>query len=257
MKTVLSIFTGMAAGAVFAVGQPEVQVVTFSSQGTDTYEDGSAVLDGECYALVWSPDGQFGGIDGNGGAKREGDKVVYIGDFAKDGRCRSVEFHVANGYFTEYERKKVGKFALWVLDTRVFKDGEQTSFGKQDGGGVIVSYAAPAAEAVVAASFGAGAPGAITGTGAQAGQSTTDLANLQPPVIDGPYFEKDASGAQHVRIGLKKTVPGAKYAILGADNVMMKGAKEGVVTTGTGEDLTVIAPDTGSFKGNFYKAVVR
>ena len=45
------------------------KVLRFSTPGIDRYADGSAVVDGECYALVWSPKGQtFAGFNADGTA---------------------------------------------------------------------------------------------------------------------------------------------------------------------------------------------
>lgn len=248
MKKIVSILAGLAAGAAFAVEQPEVQVVSFSSQGTDYYADGkTSVLDGECYALVWSKDGVFEGIAGDGSPKDPNDKVVYVGAFAKDGKCKYVEFHVANDYATE------GKFDVWVLDTRVFKDGEIVSWGKN--GKMIVTAAAKANEASVAVASGAAAPSGMAGLekGACATEGSVDLDKIEPPVISRLSFDRDGEGNRLAVISFDKTVQGARYSILGAKAPTMKDAQEGAVTTGTGEPMSIIAPKFG----NFYRAVVK
>lgn len=248
MKKIVLILSGLAAGVVFAVEQPEVQVVSFSSQGTDYYADGkTSVLDGECYALVWSEDGVFEGIAGDGSPKDSNDKVVYVGAFAKDGKCKYVEFHIANDY------AKTGKFDVWVLDTRVFKDGEVVSWGKK--GKMIVTAAAKANEASVEVASGAAAPSGMAGIsgGARATEGSVDLDKIEPPVISGLSFDRDGEGNKLAVISFEKTVQGARYSILGAKSPTMKDAQEGAVTTGTGEPMSVIAPKFG----NFYRAVVK
>ena len=51
------------AGALGAFAGVDNVAITFSTPGPDTYKDGRQVLDGECYALVWTPTGAaFGGI---------------------------------------------------------------------------------------------------------------------------------------------------------------------------------------------------
>ena len=248
MKKIVSILAGLAAGAAFAVEQPEVQVVSFSSQGTDYYADGkTSVLDGECYALVWSEDGVFEGIAGDGSPKDPKDKVVYVGAFAKDGKCKYVEFHIANDYATK------GKFDVWVLDTRVFRDGEVVSWGKK--GKMIVTAAAKANEASVAVASGAAAPSGMAGIleGARATEGSVDLDKIEPPVISRLSFDRDGEGNRLAVISFDKTVQGARYSILGAKAPTMKDAQEGAVTTGTGEPMSIIAPKFG----NFYRAVVK
>lgn len=249
MKKIVLIFAGLAVSATFAVVQPDVQVVSFCSQGGDTYADGTSVKDGECYALVWSKDGNFEGIAGDGSAKDPNDEVVYIGAFAKDGKCKYVEFHIANGYKTE------GKFDVWVLDTRVYKDGEVVSWGKGKNGKVIVTAAAKANGASVAVATGAAAPFEMAGVqgGAKATESSVDSDKVKPPRISRISFDRDGEGNRVTVISFDKTVPGARYSILGAKSPMMWNAQEGAVTTGTGEPMSIVAPKFG----NFYRAVLK
>lgn len=249
MKKIVLIFAGLAVSATFAVVQPDVQVVSFCSQGGDTYADGSSVKDGECYALVWSEDGNFEGIAGDGSAKDPNDEVVYIGAFAKDGKCKYVEFHIANGYKTE------GKFDIWVLDTRVFKDGNVVSWGKGKNGKVIVAAAAKANGASISVAVGAAATFEMAGIqgGAKTTESSVDSDKVEAPVITGLSFDRDSAGNNVAVITLDKTVLGARYSILGAESPMMKDAQEGAVTTGTGEPMSIVAPKFG----NFYRAVLK
>ena len=55
MKKLLFTMVVAAFGAAF--GAANDTILTFSTQGPDTYGDGSTVLDGERYALVWVKDG--------------------------------------------------------------------------------------------------------------------------------------------------------------------------------------------------------
>ena len=65
-------------------------VVTFSTRGPDRYADGTTVMDGECYALVWSADGVFEGLSANGEPVDSNDKVILIAPYAKDGGSQDV-----------------------------------------------------------------------------------------------------------------------------------------------------------------------
>ena len=57
------------AGTLGAFASVDNVAITFSTPGSDTYRDGRTVLDGECYALVWTPAGAtFGGIAADGAA---------------------------------------------------------------------------------------------------------------------------------------------------------------------------------------------
>ena len=85
----------------------------FSSSG-DTYADGKAVENGEVYALVWSADGAFGGINNDGSLVRAGDEIVLT-SFAKDGGCCPTIFVLKDG-----EAKASGIYQVFLLDTRAF-----------------------------------------------------------------------------------------------------------------------------------------
>ena len=115
-KTLISAFAAVASAAVFA-GMDSV-VVTFSTPGPDAYADGTPVLDGECYALVWTPDGEeFAGVNSDGTAAG-GSKVVLAAPIAKDKKCPSVMFEVDEDYVAA--NYPGGTWSVVLLDTRVF-----------------------------------------------------------------------------------------------------------------------------------------
>ena len=106
--------------SVYAIQMPMVQVLTFTVSGAETYADGSSLAEDECYALVWSGDGEFDGINPNGTPIGEGDEVVYIGKIYKDS---TVVFRLENGF------KSGGTFEVYILDTRVFENEKDVSIG--------------------------------------------------------------------------------------------------------------------------------
>ena len=225
MKKLVSMVMGLVAAAAFAIPMPEVQVLTFSIQGTETYADGSTLANGECYALVWSEDGQFAGIDGKGKAKRAGDEVVYIGKIVKGA---DVSFQIATGF------KSSGSFDIWILDTRVFENGEVTSIGKTAGGEVTVTKAVKATTAAVQVVGSQSAPTAIGGVlGGAVVNAPTAPASI-PPLkftsikLDGDYVVMEA----------ENTVPGVKYTTVA-------GGKEAGITTATGNKIILIRPKEG------------
>ncbi len=96
-------------------------VLTFSTPGPDTYADGTTVLDGESYALVWTKAGAtFGGIAADGKLLSANDKIVLVAGVAEGGKCPTTVFEIEAADFEAYEG---GSFALYLLDTRV-KDAE-------------------------------------------------------------------------------------------------------------------------------------
>ena len=67
------------------------KVLRFSTVGPDRYADGSVVVDGECYALVWSPAGKtFSGFNADGTPVSSRDRVVLAGALAQGGKCREL-----------------------------------------------------------------------------------------------------------------------------------------------------------------------
>lgn len=243
MKKLLSLTMGLAAGALFAVPVPSTSFVTFSTQGPDKYADDSVVLDGEAYALVWSKDGVFEGLNADGSAKDANDKVLYIGNFAKDGRCGTVAFEVAGAC------AESGFFDLWLLDTRVFDNGQVVKIGKVNDK-VTISRAVKAAATVTASATTPGSGLGVPG-GVMAVTPTVDLAGVQQPKItqlklDGDYVVLEIEGA----------VPGVNYSAVGANTPGFANPSEGKPTTATGGKVTVIKPKAGGASG-FFKVLAK
>ena len=91
-------------------------LISFSTPGPDTYADGTTVLDGECYALVWSRTADSFAIAADGTAT--GGDVVLVAPVAQNGRCPKIVFQVpAEKVNTIY---KGGKWGVYLLDTRRF-----------------------------------------------------------------------------------------------------------------------------------------
>lgn len=225
MKKLVSMVMGLVAAAAFAIPMPEVQVLTFSIHGAETYADGSALADGECYALVWTEDGVFEGINADGTAKGAGDEVVYIGKIVKGA---DVSFQISDGF------KNSGFFDVWILDTRVFENGEVKSIGKTLSGKVVISKAVKATSAAVAVAGSQGAPTVIGGVeGGAVISAPTASANI-PPLkftsikLDGDYVVMEA----------ENTVPGVNYTTI-ADG------KEAGITTATSNKIILIRPKEG------------
>ena len=93
----------------------EDKLINFSISGSDCYADGTPVMVGECYALVWSPQGKtFSGFNADGTAVSSGDRVVMAAPLAigKDHPC---QFQVPKGEYAELEG---GEWAVCLVDTR-------------------------------------------------------------------------------------------------------------------------------------------
>ena len=225
MKKLVLTAMGLAATTAFAVTMPAVQVLSFSVKGTETYADGSALADGECYALVWSKDGEFDGINADGTAKGEGEEVIYIGKIVKGA---DVSFQIADGF------KTGGCYDIWILDTRIFVNGEVKSVGKATNGNVTITHAAKATSTAVAVSGSQSAPttaggvsGAVVVSGPTAPASIPAL-RFTSITLDGDYVVMTAANA----------IPGVSYTTV-------VDGKEAGITTATGDTIILIRPKEG------------
>lgn len=238
MKKIVSMMAGIAAGSLFAVEVPSVQEITFSTQGQDKYADGSVVMDGECYALVWSQDGAFEGINVDGTAKDANDKVLYIGNFAKGGQCGLVSFQIADGVVSG------GQYDVWVLDTRVFDNGAVKQVGKQNGK-LTASHAAKATTATIQVSSDALSPTtARTAAGGTVAGGAT-VADIRKPTIVSFKLDTDGNGQSVAVLELANTVAGVNYAGEGSSSLEKNDVVSGNVTSGNGGTITVIVPAKG------------
>lgn len=99
--------------ASFAFADAANVCIFFSTQGPDTYADGTEVLDGERYALVAVLAGQeFGGFNANGTATLASDKVLTVAPFAKGGRLPPTLFQADAADASGKDLK------VFLLDTR-------------------------------------------------------------------------------------------------------------------------------------------
>ena len=122
----------MALITAFAIADgADDAVVTFSTRGPDRYADGTTVMDGECYALVWSADGVFEGLSANGEPVDSNDKVILIAPYAKDGRCPEILFQIPA---SEAASLAAGAYEVLLLDTRITRaDGTTAPYGTVNG----------------------------------------------------------------------------------------------------------------------------
>ena len=107
----------MLAAATFAAGafaDARNVLISFSTDGSETYADGAPVLPGEWYALCWSPRETFGGITLDFKPVVEGDKILILAPLAEKGRCPETIFEVDSADVP----KGNGNYFVYVLDTR-------------------------------------------------------------------------------------------------------------------------------------------
>ena len=192
-KTLLAGFAALAAGAALAAANDVL--ITFSTPGPDKYADGTTVLDGERYALVWSQD--LAGFSFNADGEAVGGKVVLKAPVAKGGRCPTVVFEIDADYAAS--AFPGGEYAVYLLDTRTFApDGTATVAGTKVNTTGLVGGSV---------NVGTGTLGSQTGTAAKA----TDLpagADVPKPEVTGiRVFEGN------VYVTVKGTVPYLAYGL--------------------------------------------
>ena len=230
MKKLLFAMVVAAFGAAF--GAANDTILTFSTQGPDTYGDGSTVLDGERYALVWTKDGTaFAGLTADCKPLADTTKVIAVAPLAKGGRCPETVFEIDADFA---ETLKGGSFALYLLDTRVSK----TELSGE--GGVPGGHALPATVNAT------GAASALTSDSFSTSTSTSiSLATV------GVYTKIEEPTIAAMKVTGSKielTVSGMSGA---ADYMVVQGAEPGKVgskmtTTVEGDKLIVDRPAAGA-----------
>lgn len=206
----------LAAAAQLCAVDATSMLVTFAPpedpEAVDTYSDGSMVLDGERYALVWHPktESAFGGITAAGTAARDGDKILKIAPLAKNGRIPApcVVFPISRSCY-DGENLASGTFALYLLDTRVSNGDGTYSLAAS---GLDVNAAGCIAAKADAGEAGSGGAAVKTATPSKATVTAVAPGNVpQPEIVD---FELDGATAY---ITMKKNANVVRVG--GADNL--------------------------------------
>ena len=221
---------GLAWTACAAVNDT---LMTFSTVGPDKYADGTTVLDGECYALVWSA-GEFAGVKADGTAVDPADEIVLLAPLAKDGKCPMVLFQVDAATV-----RTTGSYSVYLLDTRVkAADGTLAVGGVKNGKAPVVNGFGAVAEGAAA---GEATAGAVALAAPQGGVSVGQYVQVDSPKITGIKMV----GAK-VQITVAGMLPVAEYKVV-------TGAKPGELATeipakAEGDTFTFDKPAGAFFK---------
>ena len=179
-KSMIAVFAGLMSVAALADINNTV-LVSFSTPGPDHYADGVKVIDGEIYALVWTPKGEeFAGINADGTAVAPS-KVALLAPIASGGKCPCANFQIDEAYVASITGGAEGTWGVYLLDTRRYptvKDAEGNDVVDKTGtptvGGATVngygavatltggSMASGAASGAVAVTTGSAAPAAAS-----------------------------------------------------------------------------------------------
>ena len=232
-------------------------VIQFSTVGPDKYADGTTVMDGECYALVWTPTGsEFQGIDAEGEAAGDS-KVAVKAPIATGGKCPNVQFQIDETYAdVNYPG---GTWGVYLLDTRKFATEEVTV--TVDGKEVRQTQVKVDADGK---KFATGVGGTVAGygqvvsnvgrslspAGAKAGTVQSIPAGIQPPTIKD---FKVVNGMAYLY--LKDTSSAVSYGVAaGQAPGTLKPVSQQPVQGG-GNETIIITPATEA--AQFYQGIVQ
>ncbi len=200
-KLSLLMAASVMAASVFA-GLPSY--VLFSSTGPDRYADGTEVLDGEVYALVWAKTGTaFAGFNADGSlVDTENNKLISAAAVALDGKCQPTVY-ILKGENSDLG--STGEFSVYLLDTRIAKaDGPATVSGVTAGALAAVNTTSPVAASVTAGEMTT-AETAVAASGATATAVPADTPNpsiTAIKVVGGQVVVKVAGTVPYLQYGI-------------------------------------------------------
>ncbi len=238
---------GLSASA--AVGDLKFR---FSSPGPDRYADGSDVLPGECYALVWTRDGAtFEGFAADGTAANPADSaVLMLAPVATQGangmHCPEVLFQLDESLAASCQG---GTLTVCLVDART-TDGEKKALSglDEDGKPRLIEAWGTVEGATTARVEGRAKADAAMGTSHQ---------SAVPAGTERPRITGIRKAGDKVFLTVAGTVPYLQYnATAGAtpeDARSGANAAEAPKNGVAGEDVILVVPakgDTGFFSVN-------
>ena len=228
-------------------GGADDALITFSTNGTepDRYADGQVVLDGECYALVWSKDGVFEGINADGTPADSNDKLLLVAAVARDGHCPEVVFQISA---KRADALAGGTYGVVLLDTRINKDGKVVPRGTVGGKLTMVNgFGFVAEQMKVAASAHTTINEILKPEGQVADQNAVVAENVKQPRIKHIWIDGDIVFLRVENLkGFMRVQGGGK-----PDSVVTMGSATS--TDGSAADVILVAPKLGS--SGFYKVL--
>ena len=220
--------------SVGAYGSMQDKLARFSTPGPDRYADGLVVRDGECYALVWSPEGTtFSGFNADGTPVSASDRVVLAGELAQGGKCPETIFQIPANV---YDELKGGEWAVCLVDTRTLngipagvRDGKPVRVNRWGAvtGGVKIEPK-DASRLQLAPSGGylrlAAAPAGGTSSSSSDDGSVSTIQPVRaktlsavPPTVQPPQITAIEVADGEVWLGVTDTVPYLSYTIISGE----------------------------------------
>ena len=196
MKKTIAVLFALMTAAVFA-GAENNLAINFSTPGPDKYADGTTVLDGEYYALVWTA------ADGT-------QKLVRYAGLAKDGKCPPVVFIVPENEASAGS----GTWGVYLLDTRVFATDAE---GKTVVTGLARSISGENVKVAIRDGI-SGSAGTIATADASEAVSPESY-NLDALGVPVPVVTKIQIENANVVVTVANTVPFVGYTLQSGDDV--------------------------------------
>ena len=229
MKTILLGTMMTVAGLCFSAENDTL--ISFSTSGTDRYADGTAVRDGECYALVWTRTGTaFAGIAADGRPVDGANSVLLLAaPIAKDGKCPPTVFEISAQLAA---RHADGSFDVYLLDTRNAA-GQVTGVGADGKPERVNGYGWVAKAAVGAAS------GSV-----KAGAASASTVSAVPKGTPRPTIKAMKVAGGHVYLTVADTSPCLQYRAVsvGLDGKASESATGAPVDGKAGADIVIVTP---------------
>ena len=247
MKNIVCLGLAVMAGFAFADGADD-SLVTFSTVGPDRYADGTQVMDGECYALVWSRDGVFEGLSADGQPIDPSDKVVLIAPFAENGRCPDVLFQLPA---TLASSLASGVYDVLLLDTRVTANGKTVVRGAPSGTLSLVNGYGAVADGLTIAKGTSGQLNTSAQASAESGAQAS-VSAAAPKSVAQPRIKHIRIEGNNVFLTVEN-LPGFMRVQGGTTIAAADTTGAATVTDGGANDVILVMPKTGN--SGFFRVV--
>ena len=246
-KTLVPALAVLLSAVAVHAGSPGDELVSFSTIGPDTYADGTTVLDGESYALVWSADGEFDGLYADGSPVNPEERVLIVVPGAKGGCLQNVVFEVPA---TLADELRGGAYAIFLLDTRVQNaDGTVAPWPAVDNVPALVNGYGAIVDGM--AVQGTRSTGRFAAQDSGLGESATaTTAAAAPKGVEQPRVKAIRIEGDRAVLTIEN-LPGF-MRVQGGETPDSIGSTVGpAAKTDGGEDVEIVAPATGPDSGFF------
>ena len=227
MKKTLSLIGGLlVAATMFGAEVKDQLTLAMSTPGPDTYADGSPVLAGETYLLVYVKQGAvFGGVQTDGSLVDPLNNVIVTSGQAVEGaKCgyKAIQYPAAT-------YPEGGSWVIVVLDTR-----------KSDGtlGGLVAAQGVSGANGAVSA-LSLGAAGGTTAAGLSAAGPAPSPAGTPQPEIAAVQ-----AGNGRVNLRIKNFSDKAVYQVQSATS--LKGGWQTVASRVQATTQSIVQGESGA-----------